>query len=55
MDRSLPLLARGKGARDQVRISQVLQKVGITVDETGSDASVAGGRALLKSCLKSLF
>ncbi|XP_039431804.1 serine protease inhibitor 2-like [Culex pipiens pallens] len=46
MDRSLPLLARGKGARDQVRISQVLQKVGITVDETGSDASVAGGITL---------
>ncbi|XP_038119402.1 serine protease inhibitor 27A [Culex quinquefasciatus] len=46
MDRTLPLLARGKGARDQVRISQVLQKVGITVDETGSDASVAGGITL---------
>lgn len=38
---SLPLLARGKGARDQVRVSKVFQKAGVAVNEIGSEAYAA--------------
>ncbi|XP_055627219.1 serine protease inhibitor 2 [Toxorhynchites rutilus septentrionalis] len=38
---SLPLLARGKGTRDQVRVSRVFQKAGISVNEKGSEAYAA--------------
>ncbi|XP_058460224.1 serine protease inhibitor 2 [Malaya genurostris] len=38
---SLPLLARGKGTRDQVRVSRVFQKAGIAVNEQGSEAYAA--------------
>ncbi|XP_053686748.1 uncharacterized protein LOC128736297 [Sabethes cyaneus] len=38
---SLPLLARGKGTMDQVRVSRVLQKASITINELGSEAYAA--------------
>lgn len=38
---SLPLLARGRGARDEVRVSRIFQKAGITINEVGSEAYAA--------------
>uniref|UniRef100_A0A1Y9H2H2 Serpin domain-containing protein n=1 Tax=Anopheles dirus TaxID=7168 RepID=A0A1Y9H2H2_9DIPT len=38
---SLPLLARGAGARNQVRVSRIFQKAGITINERGSEAYAA--------------
>lgn len=38
---SLPLLARGKGARNEVRVSRVFQKAGININEQGSEAYAA--------------
>ncbi|XP_055527137.1 serine protease inhibitor 2-like [Wyeomyia smithii] len=35
---SLPLLARGRGTMDQIRVSRVFQKAGIVVNELGSKA-----------------
>lgn len=34
-------MARGKGTRDQVRVSKVFQKAGVTVNEVGSEAYAA--------------
>uniref|UniRef100_A0A2M3Z5R9 Putative serine proteinase inhibitor n=1 Tax=Anopheles braziliensis TaxID=58242 RepID=A0A2M3Z5R9_9DIPT len=38
---SLPLLARGVGARNEVRVSRIFQKAGITINELGSEAYAA--------------
>ncbi|XP_058178452.1 serine protease inhibitor 2-like [Anopheles ziemanni] len=38
---SLPLLARGRGARGEVRVSRIFQKAGITINELGSEAYAA--------------
>ncbi|XP_021698111.1 serine protease inhibitor 27A [Aedes aegypti] len=38
---SLPLLARGKGARNEVRVSRVFQKAGININHLGSEAYAA--------------
>uniref|UniRef100_A0A2C9GUJ3 Serpin domain-containing protein n=1 Tax=Anopheles culicifacies TaxID=139723 RepID=A0A2C9GUJ3_9DIPT len=38
---SLPLLARGRGARDEVRVSRIFQKAGIAINEVGSEAYAA--------------
>lgn len=38
---SLPLLARGKGTMNQLRVSKVFQKAGIDVNERGSEAYAA--------------
>lgn len=38
---SLPLLARGKGTRNEVRVSRVFQKAGIAINEQGSEAYAA--------------
>lgn len=38
---SLPLLARGKGTRNEVRVSRVFQKAGININEKGSEAYAA--------------
>lgn len=38
---SLPLLARGRGARNEVRVSRIFQKAGITINERGSEAYAA--------------
>lgn len=41
MNASLPLLARGRGARGEVRVSRIFQKAGITINELGSEAYAA--------------
>lgn len=38
---SLPLLARGKGTRNEVRVSRVFQRAGIAINEKGSEAYAA--------------
>lgn len=38
---SLPLLARGKGTRNEVRVSRVFQRAGIAINEQGSEAYAA--------------
>ncbi|XP_053672893.1 serine protease inhibitor 2 [Anopheles nili] len=38
---SLPLLSRGRGARNEVRVSRIFQKAGITINELGSEAYAA--------------
>uniref|UniRef100_A0AAG5D887 Serpin domain-containing protein n=1 Tax=Anopheles atroparvus TaxID=41427 RepID=A0AAG5D887_ANOAO len=41
LNASLPLLARGRGARGEVRVSRIFQKAGITINELGSEAYAA--------------